>query len=160
MLPSMAWQLSGGYAGGLNDCKTSRMQKEIEDTQWLGEKGNHVELTEESKTGKDDRNATMLDVIYLLLSRLHTESKVNKLPEYLAWQQLTERLYILMLPSSLQSLHNYGYPTKLVHSQVTIIFVVSVGLFVCAEFFSAVFDPISIKLGHTLMSGSSCVPRI
>jgi len=26
----------------------------------------------------------------------------------------------------------------------------SVGLFVCAEFFSAVFDPISIKLGHML----------
>jgi len=50
----------------------------------------------------------------------------------------------------------------LVHGQVTIIFVVSVGLsvclsvclfvclFVCAEFFSAVFDPISIKLGHIL----------
>jgi len=42
----------------------------------------------------------------------------------------------------------------LVHSQVTIIFVVSVCLFVylfaCAEFFSAVFDPISIKLGHML----------
>jgi len=48
--------------------------------------------------------------------------------------------------------------TILVHGQVTIIFVVSVGfsvclsvcLFVCAEFFSAVFDPISIKLGHML----------
>ena len=42
----------------------------------------------------------------------------------------------------------------LVHGQVTIIFVVSVGLsvclFVCAEFFSAVFDPILIKLGHML----------
>jgi len=46
----------------------------------------------------------------------------------------------------------------LVHGQVTIIFVVSVGLsvclsvclFVCAEFFSAIFDPISIKLGHML----------
>jgi len=42
----------------------------------------------------------------------------------------------------------------LVHGQVTIIFVVPVGLsvclFVCAEFFSAVFDPISIKLGHML----------
>jgi len=38
----------------------------------------------------------------------------------------------------------------LVHGQVTIIFVVSVGLFVCAEFFSAVFDPIFIKLGHML----------
>ena len=42
----------------------------------------------------------------------------------------------------------------LVHGQVTIIFVVFVGLsvclFVCAEFFSAVFDPISIKLGHML----------
>ena len=33
---------------------------------------------------------------------------------------------------------------------MTIIFVVSVGLFVCAEFFSAVFNPISIKLGHML----------
>jgi len=43
--------------------------------------------------------------------------------------------------------------TKLVHGQVTIIFVVYVCLFVlfvCAEFFSAVFDPISIKLGHML----------
>ena len=50
----------------------------------------------------------------------------------------------------------------LVHGQVTIIFVVSVCLsvclfvwlsvflFVCAEFFSAVFDPILIKLGHML----------
>ena len=38
----------------------------------------------------------------------------------------------------------------LVHGQVTIIFVVSVGFFVCAEFFSAVFDPILIKLGHML----------
>jgi len=42
----------------------------------------------------------------------------------------------------------------LVHGQVAIIFVVSVCLFVClfvcAEFFLAVFDPISIKLGHML----------
>jgi len=42
----------------------------------------------------------------------------------------------------------------LVHGQVTIIFLVSVGLSVClsvcAEFFSAVFYPISIKLGHML----------
>jgi len=38
----------------------------------------------------------------------------------------------------------------LVHGQMTIIFVVSVCLFVCAEFFSAVFDPIAIKLGHML----------
>jgi len=39
-----------------------------------------------------------------------------------------------------------------VHGQVTIIFVVSVCLFVClfVQFFSAVFDPISIKLGHML----------
>ena len=41
-------------------------------------------------------------------------------------------------------------PQILVHGQVTIIFVVSVCLFVCAYFFSAVFDPISIKLGHML----------
>jgi len=39
---------------------------------------------------------------------------------------------------------------QLVHGQVTIIFAVSVCLSVCAEFFSAVFDPISIKLGHVL----------
>jgi len=38
----------------------------------------------------------------------------------------------------------------LVHRKITIIFVVSVCLFVCAEFFSAVFDPIWIKLGHML----------
>ena len=44
----------------------------------------------------------------------------------------------------------------LVHSQVTIIFVVSVGLSVClfvclfVQFFSVVFDPISIKLGYML----------
>jgi len=42
----------------------------------------------------------------------------------------------------------------LVHGQVTIIFVVSFGLsvclFVCAEFFSAVFDLISVKLRHIL----------
>jgi len=43
--------------------------------------------------------------------------------------------------------------------QVTIIFVVFVCLFVCAELFSAVFDPISIKLGHMFyMSVSNCVP--
>ena len=35
----------------------------------------------------------------------------------------------------------------LVHGQVAIIFVVSVGLFV-QKFFSAVFDAIFIKLGH------------
>ena len=40
----------------------------------------------------------------------------------------------------------------LVHFQVTIIFVVSVGLSVClfVQFFSPVFEPISIKLGHML----------
>ena len=57
----------------------------------------------------------------------------------------------------------------LVHGQVTIIFVVSVGLsvclsvcmFVCAEFFSAVFDPISIKLGHYVICLSLVVsPKI
>jgi len=58
----------------------------------------------------------------------------------------------------------YVFPL-LVHGQVTIIFVVSVGLSVCQfvclfvqSFFSAVFGPISIKLGHSYMSGSSCVP--
>ena len=53
-----------------------------------------------------------------------------------------------------QVLYFIGIFSFLVHGQVTIIFVVSVGLsvclFVCAEFFSAVFDPISIELGHML----------
>jgi len=40
--------------------------------------------------------------------------------------------------------------TILVHGQVTIIFVVSVCLFVCAEFFAAVLDPISMQRGHML----------
>ena len=55
-------------------------------------------------------------------------------------------------------------PLVLVHGQVTIIFVVSVGLsvrlFVCAEFFSAVFDLISIKLGHVICLGLVVSPRI
>ena len=40
--------------------------------------------------------------------------------------------------------------TILVHGRVTIIFVRNVCLSVCAEFFSAVFDPISMNLGHML----------
>ena len=52
----------------------------------------------------------------------------------------------------------------LVHGQVTIILVVSVCLFVClfvcAAFFSAVFDPISIKLEHVICLGLVVSPRI
>ena len=52
----------------------------------------------------------------------------------------------------------------LVQCQVTIIFVVSVCLsvclFVCAGFFSAVFDPISIKLGHVICLGLDVSSRI
>ena len=59
------------------------------------------------------------------------------------------RNYYLILRSTVCSV---AY--LLVHGQVTIIFVVSVGLsvclFVCVFFFSAVFDPILIKLGHML----------
>ena len=67
--------------------------------------------------------------------------------------------YILTYPvdGSLRSMfakftchESWRYNLLLVHSQVTTIFVVSVGLFVCAEFFSAVFDPILIKLEHML----------
>jgi len=36
----------------------------------------------------------------------------------------------------------------------------SVCLFVCAEFFSAVFDPILIKLGHVICLGLVVSPRI
>ena len=60
-----------------------------------------------------------------------------------------------------QSLSGTDVSRTSYHGQVTIIFVVSVCLFVCAEFLSAVFDPISIQLGHKntcYMSGSSCVP--
>jgi len=59
------------------------------------------------------------------------------------------------------------YLVVLVHGQMTIIFIVyvclSVCLFVCAEFFSAVFDPISIKLGHithVICLGLVVSPRI
>jgi len=49
------------------------------------------------------------------------------------------------------TIRQYGvFSLLLVHGQVTIIFVLSVCLSVCAEFFSAVFDPVSIKLGHVL----------
>jgi len=53
----------------------------------------------------------------------------------------------LPLPLPLVGIDNF-----LVHGQVTIIFVVSVGLSVCSfvQFFSAVFDPILVKLGHML----------
>ena len=64
---------------------------------------------------------------------------------------------ILLCYDAIQSdniLPSIEHRSILVHGQVTIIFVVCVGLsvclFVCAEFFSAVFDPISIKLGHML----------
>ena len=74
--------------------------------------------------------------------------KVRKLLCRLAQQM---RTIVIFLPFLLSS-------SFLVHGQVTIIFVVSVCLsvclfvclFVCSEFFSAVFDPISIKLGHML----------
>ena len=69
----------------------------------------------------------------------------------------------------LQKCFNYFLPKSafnlallLVHGQVTIIFEVAVCLFVCAEFFSAVFDPISIKLGHNyvICLGLVVSPRI
>jgi len=53
-------------------------------------------------------------------------------------------------------LSQHSLPNLLVHGQVTIIFVVSVGLSVClsvcffVQSFSQPSDPISIKLGHTL----------
>ena len=85
-------------------------------------------------------------------------------------QQLSSKIFarnITILPNEINELANFIFPKELntydsagllVHGQVTIIFVVSVGLSVClsvclfvyAEFFSAVFDPISIKLGHML----------
>jgi len=57
------------------------------------------------------------------------------------------RCYVIVSP--LLIISNVGL-ISLVHGQVTVIFVVSVCLFVCAEFFSAVFDPIWIKLEHML----------
>jgi len=64
----------------------------------------------------------------------------------------------MLLQQFLLTIGLTSYYFFLVHGQVTIIFVVSVCLsvclfvclFVCAEFFLAVFDPIWIKLGHTL----------
>ena len=59
---------------------------------------------------------------------------------------------VVYSPTNITSLFYPVSKFSLVHGQVTIIFVVSVCLsvclFVCAEFFSAVFYPVSIKLGH------------
>jgi len=52
----------------------------------------------------------------------------------------------------------HGLRFMLLHGQVTIIFVVSVCLIV--QFFSAVFDRISIKLGHVVRLGLVVSPRI
>ena len=58
--------------------------------------------------------------------------------------------------SSVRQLYTPMSSEFLVHGQVAIIFVVSVCLSVClfvclfVQSFSAVFDPISIKLGHIL----------
>ena len=78
------------------------------------------------------------------------------------WENLTQYLTASVAGQaerwSLRPLSDIPKLFVLVHGQVTIIFVVSVCLFiclfvclfVCAEFLSAVFDPISIKLGHML----------
>ena len=52
----------------------------------------------------------------------------------------------LIIRNSGRPVNRYRTHSFLVHGQVTIIFVVSVGFFVCAELFSAVVDPIFIKL--------------
>jgi len=68
-----------------------------------------------------------------------------RLQIYYLWPPRVADADIIFLPC--------GFYLLLVHGQVTIIFVVSVGLSVCLivqNFFSAVFDPISIKLGHML----------
>ena len=76
----------------------------------------------------------------------------NILHFYTIWCNL--QLMNCNLVMYFSSSYGIGMMNLLVHSQVTIIFVVSVCLsvclFVCAEFFSAVFDPIYIKLGHML----------
>jgi len=69
---------------------------------------------------------------------------------------LTTARICLILNYPLPSVEMSQRIEVLVHGQVTIIFVLSVGLSVClfvclfVQFFSAVFDPISIKLGHML----------
>jgi len=82
------------------------------------------------------------------LSHRHAEHRAVSVDERL--RRVRKRLF------PLQGKASYVHPPirMLVHGQVTVIFVVSVCLsiclFVCAEFFSAVFDPISIKLGYML----------
>jgi len=56
----------------------------------------------------------------------------------------------LLIRNAGRPVNRYRTHSFLVHGQVTIIFVVYVCLFICAEFFSAVFDPILMKLGHML----------
>ena len=91
--------------------------------------------------------------------QMHTMRQLDILNLQTAFQfdSITVGLYIgshsifQFLTGNVGKLIQYVSNTVLVHGQVTIIFVVSVCLFVCAEFFSAVFDPISIKLGYMLL---------
>ena len=77
-------------------------------------------------------------------------TKPNQWPGLILFSSTT----VVLAEGTLLPSHRQSNASILVHGQVTIIFVVSVGmsvcLFVCAELFSAVFDPISIKLGHML----------
>ena len=92
-----------------------------------------------------------------LLSALSDTDKLDDVSRETAvcgCQLLLLVLLLTLLIVFIQQPPSINTATILVHGQVTIISVVSVclfvSLFVCAEFFSAVFDPISIKLGHVL----------
>jgi len=98
--------------------------------------------------------ADLINRINALLRRLHRSSCQD---EIVTITDLTCKSSYILFQQICRPDHplNQGFADMvLVHSQVTIIFIVSVCLsvclFVCAEFFSAVFDSISIKLGHML----------
>jgi len=90
-----------------------------------------------------------IDIVQMLLSHPQCDSSLADVVRAVS-------VFLLLSLQCGQRHHHLGQPVPpqffLVHCQVTIIFVVSVCvcLFVCAEFFSTVFDPISIKLGHML----------
>ena len=97
-----------------------------------------------------------------ILGAIRAEARSGELAEILFFCQINNaRLPISGQPNFMKFAHKTWFCDLvnpfgkfLVHGQVTVIFVVSAGLsvclFVCAEFFSAVFDPISIKLRHML----------
>jgi len=85
-----------------------------------------------------------LSVIPVDISSLTAEAKFHQCSHYACGERTRDLICVI------RACYCSCSCSLLVLGQVTIIFVVPVCLFVCAEFLSAVFGPISIKLGHIL----------